>query len=81
MNNNTKSFVIVKCLKSAPEYFSGLDVASGAPRWSDKVECAQLWDSRLHAQAQALLLIRHGEVGVQRKAVNVLTAVLGEALR
>ena len=79
--SKTGSFIIVKCLKYAPEYFVGLDVVSGAPRWSDKVQDAQLWESRLHAESQALLLIRNGEVGVQKKAMHVFTAVLGEALR
>ena len=76
-----RSFIIIKCLKSNPEYFVGLDAVSAKPKWSDKVEDAQLWESRLHAESQALLLIRHGELGVQQKPVSVLTAVLGEALR
>jgi len=81
MENNQKSFLIVKCLKASPEYFAGLDAVSGKPQWSEKIEGAQLWESRLHAESQALLLIRHGELGVQRKAVHVFTAVLGEVLR
>lgn len=75
------SFVIVKCLKPAPEYFAGLEASTGKPRWSESVADAELWDSRLHAESQALLLIRHGELGVQRQPVHVFTAVLGEALR
>lgn len=74
------SYLIVKCLKDAPEYFEGLHVVSGKPIWTSDIGRANLWESRLHAESQAMLLIQHGELGVQQKPVHVFTAVLGEAL-
>lgn len=64
-----QGFVVIRCLKQSPEYFAGLHVSTGKPIWSDDVTKAEIWENRLHAESQALLLIRFGEVGTQKKAV------------
>lgn len=79
MITTTRSYVIEKHTGGVIEFFSGLNVITGAPEWSSDIGQAQLWESRLHAESQALLLARNGDLGAM--PVPILTAVLGEALR
>ncbi len=75
-----KSFVIVKHAKGNTEYFTGFDATTKQPKWAKQVSDAQLWQNKLHASAQAQLLAKSGVTGVQKTPLNVLSAVLGEAL-
>lgn len=73
-----RSYIIEKHSGGIIEFFSGLNAATGIPEWSCDIGKAQLWESRLHAEAQALLLSRNGDYGAM--PIPVLTAVLREAL-
>jgi hypothetical protein len=72
-------YSLIRCGQFGLEWFQGFNMR-GEPMYCDSAKDAQIWESRLHAESQALLL------GCQRKAVRVslwpqqAREILGEAL-
>lgn len=80
-------YSIGRCGQFGWEWFAGLHAGTGEPLFTEQITEAQIWENRLHAEAQALLLVSSLVPNmVQRKAVRVPLShkifrdALGEAL-
>jgi hypothetical protein len=70
-----KVYVVMKILDDMKfSWFHGFDKNTGNPIWTEAIQLAYTWENKLHAEAQAMLFVGQGMLGVQKKAIPFTVA-------